>query len=387
MSQELALWVKKILVLVGILGILFLVYNAASILLILVISGFITILLNPLVEKGESFHVPAWITVIGVYVIIFLLGSVVIGNLVPIVINYISFIINTVIDWVNNAQNIYVTGWIRGFNLNPYIERLVLFLFGEENITHTFDIIKQNAGSIQAFFTNQISIFTSWSISVVSTVGGFITDWALIGVMVFLMVLERRDIGRFFLQISPDMSDYLRNHYKKIQHVGTAWIKAMIVLCFSIFFLTYIGLMVAQFIFGFHVEQTFVLAVISGIMEFIPYAWPILSLVLGVIIGLSISWEATLVIIVLYIIVQQIEGNFLVPYVMSKSLDLSPLFVFIVMLIGATLWGVLGIILAVPIAGFCKVVYDEYRKKRTESAADQVPVKWILRKKSSLKEE
>lgn len=105
-----------------------------------------------------------------------------------------------------------------------------------------------------------------------STVGGFITDWALIGVMVFLMVLERRDIGRFFLQISPDMSDYLRNHYKKIQHVGTAWIKAMIVLCFSIFFLTYIGLMVAQFIFGFHVEQTFVLAVISGIMEFIPYA-------------------------------------------------------------------------------------------------------------------
>lgn len=51
---------------------------------------------------------------------------------------------------------------------------------------------------------------------------------------------------------------------------------------------------------------------------------------------------------------------------MSKNLDLSPFFVFVVMLIGASLGGILGIILAIPIAGILRVVYMEYMKKKGE---------------------
>lgn len=184
-----------------------------------------------------------------------------------------------------------------------------------------------------------------------STVGGVVTNWALIAVTTFLMVIERREIGNFILKVTPkNMSRYLHIHYTQIQHVGTAWIRAIIILCFSIFALTYIGLLLIQYIFGFQIDQAFVLAIISGIMEFIPYAGPIISFVLAVIIGLGISWKAAIILGILYIIVQQIEGNFLVPYVMSKSLDLSPFLVFVVMLGGATLGGILGIILAVPVA-------------------------------------
>ncbi len=98
-------------------------------------------------------------------------------------------------------------------------------------------------------------------------------------------------------------------------------------------------------------------------MEFIPYMGPIISLIPAVIIGLGISWKVALIITILYVIIQQIENNFLVPYVMSKSLDLSPFFVFIVMLIGASLGGILGIILAVPMAALIKFALDEYLKK------------------------
>lgn len=150
--------------------------------------------------------------------------------------------------------------------------------------------------------------------------------------------------------------------------------------------MTYIGLTIVQYVFGFQVDQAFTLALISGIMEFIPYVGPIISFVLAVIIGLGISWKAALILGVLYLIVQQVEGNFLVPYVMSKSLDLSPFFVFIVMLIGGSLGGILGIVLAVPIAGVCKVVYSEYMKNRDIPSADVVvPVakKPVTRKKSA----
>lgn len=98
-------------------------------------------------------------------------------------------------------------------------------------------------------------------------------------------------------------------------------------------------------------------------MEFIPYVGPFVALIPALIIGLGISWQAAIAITILYILIQQIENNFLVPYVMSRSLEISPFLVFVVMLAGATLGGILGIILAVPIAAIARVVYVNYQKR------------------------
>jgi predicted PurR-regulated permease PerM len=67
-------------------------------------------------------------------------------------------------------------------------------------------------------------------------------------------------------------------------------------------------------------------------MEFIPYVGPLIALIPAAIIGLGISWKVSLAIVVLYLIIQRIENDFLVPYVMSKALNLSPILVFIVMI-------------------------------------------------------
>lgn len=165
------------------------------------------------------------------------------------------------------------------------------------------------------------------------------------------MVLERKNISHFILTALPaNISSFLHTHYVHIQHVCNAWIKATLILSGSIFVVTYVGLLILQFVFGIDTEKTFTLAIISGIMEFIPYIGPIIALIPALIIGLGLGWKAALTITILYIIIQRIENDFLVPYVMSKSLDLSPFLVFIVMIIGASLGGILGIILAVPVA-------------------------------------
>ncbi len=76
---------------------------------------------------------------------------------------------------------------------------------------------------------------------------------------------------------------------------------------------------------------------------------------------------------ILYLTIQQFENNILVPYVMSKNLNLSPFLVFFVMLAGASLGGILGIILAIPVAGVCRVVYIEYKKNRDTPEEKTVP--------------
>ncbi len=112
-------------------------------------------------------------------------------------------------------------------------------------------------------------------------------------------------------------------------------------------------------------------------MEFIPYVWPLIALIPAAIIGLGISWKAAGIIVILYLIIQRIENDFLVPYVMSKALDLSPFLVFIVMLAWASLGGILGIILAIPLAGVMRIILDGYRKTR-----ENVPKKLTTLKKT-----
>lgn len=364
MEKEILLWTKKLIVTILIGLLCYGIYISREIFFILLISGFLTIIISPLVALWEKYKVPAWITVIGVFIAIILLLLIVVGTLIPIVSNYISDSIGTVTSWTNNAKEIYLTQGIEGFHLHPYIEKAILFLFGEKNIDHTFDIIKQNAGNIQSFLTSQISSITSWWLSIMSQVGWAITNWLLIAISTFLMILERRAIGKYIIEsVSTEKKDFLNIHFAKTQQVFTAWMRAMLILSISIFVVTYFWLSLVDFIFDISLGKTFTLALISGIMEFIPYVGPLIALIPAVILALWISWKAALIITILYLLIQRVENDFLVPYVMSRALDLSPFFVFIVMLLGATLGGVLGIVLAIPISWVISITFDEYRKR------------------------
>lgn len=368
MTAELTTWIKKILILATILSIGYLLYQIQSLMLVLLISSFITILITPLVDIMEKRKIHASITIIGIYLTIIIIGSIVIGTIIPIIISYVSDTVNIIISWANDAQAKYnTTHDIKGFGLNPYIERTILFLFNESNIDHTLSFIRDNAGNIQSILTKQLSNLTTGGFSILSSVGWVFFNWILIAIMTFSMTLERRNIWQFILDILPDNVEwYLIKHYTEIQLTLNAWIKAMLILSFSIFFITYIGLTLVEVVAWFDTERTFTLALISGVMEFIPYIGPIIALIPALIIGLGISWKAALAITILYIIIQQVENNILVPYVMSRSLELSPFLVFVVMIAWATLGGILGIILAVPIAAICRVIYINYKKNHSK---------------------
>jgi predicted PurR-regulated permease PerM len=73
MTHELSLWVKKILILLAIIAGLYVLWSISNILLVLMIAGFMTMVVNPLITLGEARKIPSWLTLIGVYIIMFLL--------------------------------------------------------------------------------------------------------------------------------------------------------------------------------------------------------------------------------------------------------------------------------------------------------------------------
>lgn len=100
--------------------------------------------------------------------------------------------------------------------------------------------------------------------------------------------------------------------------------------------------------------------VIAGVGELIPNIGPILSAVPPALVGLTLDPKLGLYVLVLFVIVQQLENNLIVPLVMGQSLNLHPISVTFTVLVMGVLFGVLGAILAVPMCAIVKVCWEEF---------------------------
>lgn len=121
--------------------------------------------------------------------------------------------------------------------------------------------------------------------------------------------------------------------------------------------------------FGVPLQNIFALALIAGVMEFVPYAGPILSwfpAFLMVVVSPESTGVDMVAISILYMCFQFIEGNIMVPWVMSKTMNLSPLYILLMTLIGATLGGIVGVLISVPLASILHIFYRDWMHYRSE---------------------
>jgi len=139
----------------------------------------------------------------------------------------------------------------------------------------------------------------------------------------------------------------------KVEVKTGAWVRGQIVLMFLVGFTTYIGLTILG------VEFALPLAVIAGLLELIPTIGPIVSAIPAAIIAFTQGPLLGLGVIALYILIQQLENNILVPKVMEKAVGLSPLITIFSLLVGAALFGILGAVLAVPFAAITYLIVED----------------------------
>ena len=112
------------------------------------------------------------------------------------------------------------------------------------------------------------------------------------------------------------------------------------------------------------------MGLIGGIFNFIPYIGPLVSGAFIVLITAMDSFPKAVFILIALIIIQLIEGSLLTPILSKKFIGLSPVLVMMALAIGGTLWGFLGALLAIPLAGITFEFLKEFleRKKKIESA-------------------
>jgi predicted PurR-regulated permease PerM len=116
------------------------------------------------------------------------------------------------------------------------------------------------------------------------------------------------------------------------------------------------------------------LGIFSGLISFIPYVGALISIVVPVVLALISDPFSVVWVILAFFIIQQIEGNLLQPIVMSRAVDLHPAMVVFAILVMGTLFGIVGVFLAVPLVAAVQVLVRElWVQKMDQMGTDPNP--------------
>lgn len=216
--------------------------------------------------------------------------------------------------------------------------------------------IHAQASQLNSFIGSEIGEIGKNALEVTSRVFGGIFSTLMIFVLSFYLLLDHDRIKEFMVNLfKVEQREHVLLTISHIEEKLGGWFRGQIALSLSIGSATWIGLSLLD------VEFALPLALIAGILEIVPTIGPIISAIPAVVVALNTSFNASLIVVIFYILVQAIENNLLVPRIMQKAVGLHPVTIIISVIVGSELLGVLGALLAIPFISFLLIIFNSLR--------------------------
>jgi predicted PurR-regulated permease PerM len=184
-----------------------------------------------------------------------------------------------------------------------------------------------------------------------------LVNMVLVVLITYFLLLYRTAFKNFFLaQVNPGARKKLVALFEQIQKLTKRYMvgQGLVVLL--------LGLMIGTGLWLIGVPYPFFWGFLAGFLEIIPYVGTTIGVILPFSYMLLVSdtlWQPWAV-IGLYILAQQIEGNLITPNVMGPSIKINPLFIILGLFLGGYMWGVSGMILALPLMAISKEVFRTF---------------------------
>lgn len=212
-----------------------------------------------------------------------------------------------------------------------------------------------------SFLTKEIGGVTKNLFSVANSIYTVIISLLSLFIISIYLSLEGDKVKNFILYISPDKyDDRVANGFEQIRLKLGRWILGQIILGFAVGTLTYLSMLAIGL--G---EYALVIACIAGFLELIPMIGPIITVFIVTLVGfLFEGWIIGIIAFVIAFIIQQVENYLLQPKIMSQAVSLNPIVIMVSLLVGGELLGLMGMILAVPLAATASVIYQEIQQYR-----------------------
>ena len=302
---------KTIIFTFALILVAWLLYQVRLVVVALFIALILSLALDPLVFRLKSWKIPRPVSVFLVFfVFLGAVGGLLTYGFTPLVNQTGRFLIN-----------------LPQF-LGPILDRLGPLPFAQ---------------NLQEQLVSQATLLSANILTVAGTLVSNAVFLLALLVFVFYFMLDWENLKNRFISF---LNNQARSRAQKIiisleTQLG-GWLRAQVILMLLVGVLTYLGL------FALGVEYALPLAVIAGLFEVIPTIGPIMAGIPALVVGFGTSPWLGVWILALYLVVQQLENNIIVPNIMGRAVGFSPLVTLVVLFIGAQLFGFGGLLLAIP---------------------------------------
>jgi predicted PurR-regulated permease PerM len=297
----------------------------------LAFAGLFAIVMLPLVKRIERRTGPTWA------VVIVLFGSIIIFGFL----NWL--LVRQIINLSNDLPNLES-------KMDQFIDQ------SSRAVSDNFGIsMAEQKKMIQDFLKGVTAFMGTVFLTTTNTISTIIQ----IPIYIFLLLIYRGKFKLFFLSLVPNDNDEL-TWKKDVDNVIQGYISGLLLVTLIVAVLNTTGLLILG------IDHAIFFGILSGVLTIIPYIGIFIGALLPVLMALitkDSAWYALGVIIV-FTVVQFLEGNFITPRITGSKVSINALAAIIALLIGGKILGVAGMILAVPIIGVLKIVlsYSEHLK-------------------------
>ena len=194
----------------------------------------------------------------------------------------------------------------------------------------------------------------SWLIPIVSGAGSLIGAafaYLILPVFVFYLLKDRVALTASFDRSLPDAWRFdVWAVIRSVERVFGQWVRGQLILGFTVGVFTFIGLTIlSQLVDPIFGRYAVLLSIIAGVLELVPIIGPIIAAIPAVLLAATAGPVPVAAALALYLLVQQVENNLLVPKIQGDAVELHPAIVMAAIIIGGSLAGLLGAILALPV--------------------------------------
>jgi predicted PurR-regulated permease PerM len=225
--------------------------------------------------------------------------------------------------------------------------------------------IESHLGEIEGVIASGVRTALATTFGTVRRVIGIIAGLLLLPLWLFYVLKDQRKAATFFYELWPtSIRPDVRNIVSIADRVLGAYIRGQLFLGFVVGIVTFIGLYVLD------VNQAIALAVVSGIFEMVPILGPWISFVAAAIVVLATEPSKIWAVAILFFMIQQLENTFLVPKVQGTALDMNPALIILLLVVGGAAFGLIGVIVIVPLAAVARNVFI-YINNRLEEEAER----------------
>lgn len=207
--------------------------------------------------------------------------------------------------------------------------------------------------------------FAQFSLFAIFSLASTVIELVVVPFITFYMMKKGSAFADLFAGFFPDKYQaHIKEVFKEIHFVLKAYIHGQLLLSVLMAAVVFVGMWIMD------IPYPLVIGLLAGLVEMVPVIGPIIGAIPPILLGLLQGTATMIQVIIFYVIVQQLDSHFVMPKLMGSIIEVHPVAIIAGVLIGGSLFGVIGMMIAVPTVAVLQILfrhmwyYDKYKVSR-----------------------